>query len=188
MQNRLISYLDAVHPLSVPLKEKIYSIIQTKEILKKDFLLKEGQISDHIYFIEKGFIRSCYIKDDKEITSWFMGENDFIISVNSFFLRKPSYENIQAIDNSIVHFIQYDQLEKLYEEFPEFNIVGRKLTTHYYILSEERVYSMRKQTAEERYKFLLDKHPEICQKAPLTQIASYLGIALETLSRIRARK
>ena len=177
-----------MHPLSAALKERINSIVQSKQIFKKDFLLREGQVSNYIYFIEEGFIRSYYIKGNTEVTCWFMGIGDFIISVNSFFLRKPSYESIQAVENSTVHFIHYDELQQLYKEFSEFNAVGRMLTTHYYILSEERLYSMRKQTAEERYIFLINKHPEILQKAPLTQIASYLGIALETLSRIRARK
>ena len=188
MQSVLINYLNSVYPLSTALAEKINSIIQVKEVNKKDFLLKEGQVSNYIYFIEKGFIRSYYINNGKEITAWFMGENDFIISVNSFYKREPSYEYIQAIEDSTVHYIHYDELEKLYKDFIEFNIIGRVLTTHYYMLSEERVHNMRWQTAEDKYNFLLTKHPEIFRKAPLNQIASYLGIALETLSRKRAKK
>lgn len=188
MPSLLVNYLNTVYPLSEALKERLSSIIQTKEIPKKTFLLKEGEISNYIYFIEKGFIRSYYVKEGKEITAWFMGDNDFIISVDSFYKRCKSYEYIETIEDSLVHFIHYDELEKLYKDFLEFNVIGRILTTHYYILSEERVYSMRKQTAEERYDFLTEKHSEILLRAPLTQIASYLGISLETLSRVRSKK
>jgi CRP-like cAMP-binding protein len=188
MQSILLQFLNSVHPLSPQLKERINSIIQIKQVAKKEFLLSEGQTSNYIYFIEKGFIRSYYIKNGKEITAWFMGDNDLIISVNSFFTRTPSHENVQAIEDSVVHFIHYDELEKIYHDFVEFNIIGRKLTTHYYVLSEERAFNMRWRTAEERYEFLLKKHPEILQKAPINQIATYLGIATETLSRIRRKK
>lgn len=121
-------------------------------------LLKEGQVCNHIYFIEKGFLRSYYINNDKEITGWFMKENDIIISVNIFFKRKPSYEWIQTIEESTLHYIHYDELQKIYKEFIEFNIVGRILTEIYYTLSEERLYAMRSHTAEECLQFLQDKH------------------------------
>lgn len=180
--------MNSVHPLTLEFNQRLSGVIQSKDISKKSFLLKEGQVCNHIYFIEKGFIRSFYMKDGKEITAWFMKEDDFIISVNSFYKREPSYEYIQAIEDSTVNFVHYDDLQKLYNDFVEFNINGRLLTIHYYILSEERLYSMRKQSAEERIKFLLDKHPEIFRRAPLGYIATYLGISLETLSRIRARR
>lgn len=188
MVERLLEILNSVHPISNPLKTKISSIIQTKHIPQKCFLLKEGQISNHIYFIDKGFVRSFYIKDDKEITAWFMRENDFVVSVNSFYKREKSYEYIQALESCIVHYIHYNDLEKLYKEFVELNINGRLLTIHYYIQNEERLFSMRKKSAEERYRLLQNKHPEIIQRAPLGYIASYLGISQETLSRIRSRR
>ena len=74
------------------------------------------------------------------------------------------------------------------KEFIEFNIVGRVITEMYYTLSEERLYGMRSHTAEERLRFLLDKHPALLLRAPLGYIASYLGISSETLSRIRGYK
>ncbi|RYF88878.1 MAG: Crp/Fnr family transcriptional regulator [Chitinophagaceae bacterium] len=184
----LTNYLNGIYPLSPALKEKLSSIIKTKSVEKKDLLLKQGQVSDCIYFIEKGFIRSWYEKEGKETTAWFMADNDFIISVESFFKRTKSYENIEALQDSVLHYIDYEELQTLYSEYIEFNIVGRLLTTHYYILSEERLYNMRRQSAFERYQFLVRKYPEVLQNASLTQISSYLGITLETLSRVRAKK
>lgn len=188
MNQNLLHLFSSIIPVSSQLEERLSETLQTKTFPKKQLLLKEGQVSNYIYFIEKGYLRSYYINHDKEITGWFMKENDIIISVNSFFKREPSYENIQTIEESTVHFIHYDELQKIYIEFIEFNIVGRVLTEMYYTLSEERLYGMRSHNAEERLEFLLQKHPEILLRAPLGYIASYLGITSETLSRIRGYK
>ena len=188
MSTPLITYLNSIYPLSPALKEKLQSIIKTKQVAKKTILLKQGQMSDCIYYIETGFIRSYYEKEGRQITAWFMADNDFIISVESFFKRTNSNENIEVLQNSVLHYIEYEELELLYKDFLEFNVVGRVLTTHYYILSEERLYNMRRQSAVERYNFLLKKYPDVLLKASLTQIASYLGVTLETLSRVRGKK
>lgn len=188
MNHNLLNLFNSINPISKELEQRLSKTLQVKTFPKKYFLLKEGQVSNYIYFIEKGFLRSYYINNSKEITGWFMKENDIIISVNSFYKREPSYEWIQTIEESTLHYIHYDELQKIYKDFIEFNIAGRVLTEIYYVLSEERLYGMRSHTAEERFKFLLEKHPEIIQRAPVGYIASYLGISLETLSRLRGRK
>lgn len=166
--------------------EYLNSNLKTKHLRRKEILLKKGEICNNIYFIEKGLLRCYYEKNDEEISSWFMKENDVIISVKSFYNRTPSYETIAAIENTIVHGITYMQLEFLYKNYLEFNIIGRLLTTKYYILSEERIYSLRKERARDRYLSLLKTRPDIIKRVPLKYIASYLGITLETLSRIRS--
>ena len=188
MNQSLLQLFSSIIPISNELEQRLSESLQTKTFPKKYLLLKQGQVSNYIYFIEKGFLRSYYINDDKEITGWFMKENDIIISVNSFFKRTPSYEWIQTIEESTLHYIHYDELQNIYKEFIEFNIAGRVITEMYYTLSEERLYGMRSHTAEERLQFLLDKHPDILLRASFGYIASYLGISSETLSRIRARK
>ena len=188
MNQSLFQLFNSITPISNALEERLSNTLQTKIFPKKQLLLKEGQVSNYIYFIEKGFLRSFYINHGKEITGWFMKENDIIVSVNSFFKREPSYEYIQVIEESTVHYVHYDELQNIYKDFIEFNIVGRVLAEIYYTLSEERLYAMRSHTAEERFNSLLDKHPEIIQRAPVGYIASYLGITHETLSRIRGHK
>ncbi len=183
-----LKFFNSIIPISTELEQKLSDSLQTKKFPKKYLLHKQGQVCNYIYFIEKGFLRSYYINHDKEITGWFMKENDIIISVNSFFTRNPSYEWIQTIEESTLHYIHYDELQKIYKEFKEFNFIGRTLTEIYYTKSEERLYEMRCHTAKERFQFLLDKHPYIVKRAPVGSIASYLGISLETLSRLRSRE
>lgn len=187
MHQNLFHLFNSIIPISKPLEERLSETLKTKIFNKSQLVLKEGQVCDNIYFIAQGYLRSYYLKDGKEITAWFMKENDVIVSVNSFFKREPSYEYIQAIEDSVLHYIHYDELQRIYRDFIEFNIIGRVLAEMYYTLSEERLYGMRSQTAEERFTFLLDKHPEIIMRTPRSYIASYLGISFETLSRIRIK-
>jgi CRP/FNR family transcriptional regulator, anaerobic regulatory protein len=105
----------------------------------------------------------------------------------SFVSQKPSFENIEILEPSVLYAISYDNLQKMYLEFPEFNLIGRLFTEKYYIELEERVMSLQFLTAKERYEKLLIQQPMLLQRVTLGQIASYLGITQETLSRIRGK-
>jgi len=158
------------------------------EVSKKTYLLREGHICYNIYFIQKGLVRCFYTKDEKDISSWFMKEGDVIVSVESFFSQTVSYENIQALEDCMIYYLSYDDLQIAYNTFPEFNFIGRVLTEKYYKLSEQRLYSLRMQRAFEKYQYLLVNFPQLIQRVPSKYISSYLGITEETLSRIRAMK
>ncbi|MEJ7767440.1 MAG: Crp/Fnr family transcriptional regulator [Chitinophagaceae bacterium] len=183
--NEFLCYLDLIYPLSKELREYLAENLEYLLIPKKSFLLKQGKVCKHIHFIQKGLARCFYIKDDKEVSSWFMKEGDVIISVESFFKQQPSYESIQALEECELLCLTYDKLQTMFHQFPEFNFIGRVLTEKYYTLSEQRLYSLRMQRANERYAFLMHHYPELIQRVPSTYIASYLGITLETLSRIK---
>lgn len=183
--DQLLNYLSGIHPLSEEVKVYLQAHIKQRVIAKKEQLLKAGRICRNIYFIEKGLLRCFYLKEGMEVSSWFMREGDVIISVESFFDQKPSYETIQALEDTVVWYVSFQELEFMYKNFMEFNYVGRVLVQHYYKLSEQRLYSMRLQTATERYHFLLQNFPEIIQRVSTADIASYLGVTRETLSRIK---
>jgi len=184
----LLAYLNSIYPLSQPAIEYLTEHLKEIEIPKKEFILKQGRICYNIYFVERGLLRCFYIKDDKEINSWFMKEQDVIFSVESFLNQTPSYENIQALEDCVLYYIDYNELQYLYNNCPEFNFIGRVVTEKYYKLSEQRLYSLRMQKAMERYNFILNHFPQIILRVPSKYIASYLGITEETLSRMRAAK
>lgn len=186
--NDLIQVINSIYPLGHDFNEYLSLILRERTYRKKDFLLKAGHVCRTIWFVRKGCVRCFYNDDDLEVCSWFMKEGDWVISVDSFFKQKPSYESIQALEDCNAYSIEYDQLQYLYKRYPEFNVIGRVLTERYYALSEERLYSLRMKSAAERYNFLRDRYGEIVQRIPSKYIASYLGITEETLSRIRARK
>ncbi len=155
---------------------------------KKTLLLKAGQVAHRIYFVKHGLLRSYFHQNANQYTNWFMGEGEFIISVYSFFTQKPSFESIEVLDDCVLQSITWDQLQSLYTQFPEFNRTGRLITERYYIRNEEKTIQLQTLSATERYHHLLKNYPGILQKASLGQIASFLNIKQETLSRIRAAK
>ena len=184
----LLQYLQKIHPLTEGLQDHLSRIVNAAKIKKKEYILKAGRTCEQIHFIEEGLFRCFYIKDQSEVCSWFMKEGDLAISIKSFFEQKPSYESIQALEDSVSYYISYRDLQLIYHEYPEFNFIGRVLTEKYYTMSEQRLYAMRMQRAPERYSYLMQNSPELIKRVPASHIASYLGITLETLSRIKARR
>jgi CRP-like cAMP-binding protein len=116
-----------------------------------------------------------------------MKEGDVIISVESFYNQKPSYESIQALEDSTLFYITYNELQTIYQEYPEFNFIGRFLTEKYYCLSEQRLYSIRMQRSQERYDYLMEHHPELILRVQAKHLSTYLGITEVTMSRLKAR-
>lgn len=181
----LLHYLNGIYPLSENLIAYLSVNLKTMHLKKKDFLLKKGHVSKDICFINQGLLRCFYLIDDKEVCSWFMKEGDVIVSVESFFNQTASYEFIQALDNCIIHYITYEELQFIYRNFPEFNFVGRVVTERYYTLSEQRLYAMRMQRSNDRYAYLMKHHAELILRVPSKFLASYLGITEVTLSNIK---
>lgn len=183
----LFQILTFISPLSGAIRKRFEDFIVSKTYSKKHRLLREGEISRHIFFIRKGSARAFYLdRDGREHTTWFMGPNDLMISVYSFYTQQPAAENIELLEDATLLSMTWDQLQMIYAEFPEYNYHGRLVTEKYYILSEERAILLRTKRPVERYHLLLKQHPRITQQASLGQIASFLGITQETLSRIRS--
>lgn len=186
--DKLLSFLHAVHPMSPTLTEYLTSHLRHRILTRKQFLLKAGHISRDICFIEEGLLRCYYLKNDLEVSSWFMKEGDVIVSVESFFHQKVSYECIHALEDTSMYCLSHGDLQYLYREFPEFNYIGRVVTEKYYALSEQRLHSIRMQRSVDRYNHLMEMYPELVLRVPSKYLASYLGLREETLSRLRGKR
>jgi CRP-like cAMP-binding protein len=173
--------------MSEGLKQHLVVTLKEKHLAKKDYLLKAGHISRNICFIAKGLLRCFYIKEEHEVSSWFMKEGDVIVSVESFFQQTESYESIQALEDCSIYYINYDELQYIYRNFLEFNFIARVLIEKYYTLSEQRLYSLRMQRSQERYDYLLENHGDLVLRVPAKYLASYLGITEVTMSKIKGR-
>lgn len=154
---------------------------------KQEMLLQEGRICRNLYFVERGAIRGYYTTDEKEVTHWFGFENDFVTSFHSFITQQPAVENIQLIEGSVLWAIGKDTLTGLLNRFPDVERLLRIAYENYYIRLEERYVNSHFKTAAERYDDLLMRQPHIIERVPLGQIAAYLGISAETLSRVRGK-
>ncbi len=182
----LLDYLHQYAPLGEPLRRWLTDCISERHLLRQEQLLRPGEVCRAICFIVQGMLRSYTLSaDGRDTTGWFMKECDIAIAVRSFYRQVPATEYIEALEPTTLLYISYDQLQATYTRFPEMNLVGRHLTEKYYMLAEERLEGMRNRCAADRYAFLLERHPEIFERATLGHIASYLDLNRDTLGRLR---
>jgi CRP-like cAMP-binding protein len=188
MLDSLIDYCNAIYPMPKGLEENIreYGII--KEYKKDEFILKEGMVSNHTSWVLKGAVRSYYIREDEEITTKFLQEGSPITSIYSYYSRKPGNEYIIALEDVMLACFSYEHMQEMYKNYFEFNVIGRVTTERYLYFLEIELYNLRKVKAEDRYRFFVKHFSSLLQRAPLKHIASYLGMNMETLSRIRAKQ
>ena len=183
----LLEKLNRFYPLGPELTERVRSITKIVTYAAGDFILKEGQICKEACLVVKGLARSYYINEGRDITSRFMDEGFIITSWISYYTQKPGNEYIVAVEETMVNCITHTDIQQLYVDYPQFNIIGRRQAEYGFYLAEQRTQILRKHTAEEKYKFFLDNHPTLLQRVPLKHVATYLGMNEETLSRVRTK-
>lgn len=181
----LARYLKNYYHLSAAAYDALSACFEEKVFAKNDYLLKEGKICRHLYFLKQGALRGYYNADGKAITHWFGFEDNFVTSFYSFITERPAVENLHFIEGSIVYAISKERLNGLFNQYHEIERLVRIVYEQYYIRLEERYVNAQFKTAAELYHNLLDQSPHIIGRVPLGYISSYLGITQETLSRIR---
>jgi len=183
----LLAHISNYHPLSTEAQNALQDCFEKIVLAKNEYLLTQGNVCRHLYFLEKGALRGFYNLDGKEITHWFGFENDFVTSFHSFITQQAAIENIQLLEGSILWAISKERLKTLFNAHHEIERLVRIVYEKYYIKLEERYVNAHFKTAKELYENLLQQTPHILERVPLGFIASYLGISQETLSRIRSR-
>lgn len=152
----------------------------------KEFILTENKTSTDIHFIVDGLVRTFYVRDGKEITTYLASDHGFISAYSSFITQTRSVENIQCIEKTTTLSISYQQMEELYKEIPNWQMIGRILAEQNYLCMANRILKLQAIPAKEKYiDFLATSPDKIIQRTPLIHIASFLGITPESLSRIR---
>ena len=162
------------------------SLLKKKKLRKKQFLLEEGEICRFECFVNSGCLRQYYLDDNGQehiiqfaITDWWITDQ------YSYLTGLPSQYFIDALEDSEVVLIEKSSLEKLYDKVPKFERFFRIAFQNSYVALQRRILANISQTAEERYLNFSKNYPEIEQKVPQHQVASYLGIKPESLSRLR---
>lgn len=184
--NKLIYYFNKWVRLSQEEEELILSYFEPVSVKKKKELLEAGEVCKYIYFITRGCLRSYFVdeKGNEHIYQIRM-DNSWISDLQSFFSQSPTKYFLEAIDDSQLLRISYNQLEELYNKVPKLERYFRILFQKAYINALERLNSTMWDSAIDRYNEMLREHPDMFQRVPLVYIASYLGITPESLSRIR---
>lgn len=162
--------------------------VKISEYKKKHLLEKEGSYSPKFYYIIKGAIKAYYLLDDKKVTDWFAFENDFIPSTTNHLIDQKSSHYIEVLEDSILIELNNNDLEELCKKHHDFEHLYRLTLSKAIYQLRERIASLQFRTVKQRYDSLVILHPTIESRVPLGDIATFLGITQETLSRVRAMK
>ena len=182
----LISYLNKFQTLDNATEEAIKKYFVKETFDKNELIVSESTICTKVYYIESGLIRRFYNEDGEEKTKWIYDNNQCITLMSSYFSQKPSRENLQACEKTVVYSISYINEQILLTTYPLFSQCHIKQLRLYISVISEFHQQYELLTAREKYIHLLTHFPEIIQKAKLKHIASLINVSQETLSRIRA--
>ena len=167
--------------------EVLESCLSVRQIAKGDFLVKAGHVCHHVSFINKGLVRIYYTINGKDISVGFAGAGDYTSEYESFLTRKPAAQNIGALTNVEVVDLAFDDMQRLYKQYPVFQEFGRKIAEFLFIMLNRRNTALLATSPEDRYKNMIANNPSLLQQVPQYMLASYIGVTPEHLSRIRKK-
>ncbi len=184
----LLSYFDRLIPLTKEEKELVKEKFHHRLYRKRQYVLQEGDVCTYFNFVVRGCLR-MYKIDDQGNTHilQFAAENYWINDLGSFHSLRASELNIDALEDTVVLQITRDDLVSLYKQAPKFDRIFRVLIENSFILLQQRLLQNISSTAEERYKSFLEIYPHLANRLSQVQIAAFLGISPEFLSRLRNR-
>ncbi len=160
--------------------------LEYQEVSKGEVILQEGEVSRSIIFVVKGMLRQFYYKGGKDVTEHFSYEGSVLMCIESLLQQEPTRLIVEALEGAVIYHFPYEKLQTLLATSEEINIFYRRILEYSLITSQVKADSWRFETAHERYERLMQAHPEIIKRAPLSHIASYLLMTPETLSRVRS--
>jgi CRP-like cAMP-binding protein len=158
-----------------------------KTYKKGDYIVKQGDVCNYVYFINAGFLRFYRIIDGREISTGFIGANEYVSSYDSFLRRQPAFENLEVLEAAELHCLSYDDMQFLYKQYPVYQMFGRVIAEQLFIWINDRTNALLLLTPEQRYENMIKNESELLQRVPQYMLASYIGVTPEHLSRIRKK-
>ena len=183
-----LQFCNQFSELDKPATEELFKNIQTKTFKKGEYLLKSGQVCRHLFFINEGLAKSFFIRDDKEFIMRFFAENFMFSVFDSYIKQTPSNYSIIALEPIKVTVISHNKMVELCKKYHCMETFFSKLVSLVAIKMMKRISSMLEENAEERYNQFVKENKAIIQRISLGDLAQYLGITQQSLSRIRAQK
>ena len=186
MRNKILEHVLAIIDLSKKEQDEFLSILKEIKIAKKSFLIRPGDIVTEEYFVMKGCLLAYYLDElgNKHIIQ-FAVEDWWISDFESFFNEVPAKLYIEALEDSVLLGIDKQVLETLYDRIPQFERFFRVKKTKAFVALRSRILSSLQKSAKERYIEFCETYPDIEKRLANYQIANYLGLKPESLSRIR---
>ncbi|RZJ87775.1 MAG: Crp/Fnr family transcriptional regulator [Chryseobacterium sp.] len=184
----LFQFFGNYFPLDKASKEAAAKVFNLRSYKRKGLLLQEGDICKTYSFVVSGCFKMYAVDaNGSEHNLQFAVEKEWVADFKSFYAQEPSHLYIEAIEPSAVLQVAHDDLLALYTNFPKFDRNFRIIIERRYIELQDRVQQNISVTAEERYRLFENQYPKLIQRLPGTQIASYLGITSEFLSKIKKK-
>ncbi|NBW35628.1 MAG: Crp/Fnr family transcriptional regulator [Cytophagia bacterium] len=186
MQDLLFDFISKYIDINEDEKNALISLDLFRSFKKGAILLKEGEKSKESYFVLKGCIRTYYLVEGDEKTTAFYTEMD-ALTPPCVITQTPSDYYISCIEDSMILVSNADMEEEVNAKFPKFDVMCRKFSEE--LLAKQRIDfdEFKTSSPEQRYLNVLEKRPDLIQRVPQHQLASYLGIQPQSLSRLRAR-
>ena len=185
----LLNYFHQLIPLNKDEKLLVTELFKPRLYRKRQYVLQEGDVCNHLNFIVHGCLRMYKVdgKGDIHIIQ-FGAENWWLSNIGSFHDREPSELNIDALEDTMVLQISHENLLILYKTAPKFDRIFRVLIEKSFVSLQKRLLQNISSTAEERYLTFIQNYQELSSRLPQTQIAAFLGISPEFLSRLRNKQ
>ena len=164
----------------------VESILVPMKYAKGEMILKEGEVCQHIYYIDRGLIRQFYFKNGKELTEHLGTDHSIFMCIESLFREEPTRLQVEALEPTMIYALPKLRLEEVALHHGNIQILYRKILEESLIISQVHADLVRFETAQDRYLKLCKLMPQVVLRAPLVYIANYLQMTPETLSRVRA--
>lgn len=184
---RLKLMCDSYHPLAEDDWKVFEAAFYPRKVRKGEILQNAGEVCKKCYFVSEGSIRTYHYKDGEEVHTAFHFEDNFVSDYESLTTEKPSQNEIVALEDSELLYFTSAEMMQVYEQCPKVPLLGRRIMESLLVKQQQYINLFLDHSPKERYLQILKDQPELIQRVPLTYLASYLGVARETLSRIRSR-
>lgn len=184
----LLGHFERYISLSEELQRELVNRVHFRTFKKGELVHDADTVCTESYFIQKGLLRTYFLKDGKEVSEYFSEEGEWVNSPRSFMQRTIDIYYIDAIETTDIFSLHVNDLVYLFEHFPEMERYSRLSMGTVFGHLMERITSLRFTTAREKYNHFRETYKDTYHRIPLGMVASYLGITQETLSRIRAEK
>lgn len=167
--------------------KQIVERFKLKKISKKNNILEAGKIAEEVFFISKGCLRMYYEHKGNDISAFFFTEGMFAGAYDSFISRQTSRHFIEALEDCELYTITYNDLQNLFTNIPKTNEFVRKIIEERFVTLHNLFTTQILDSPEERYTHLMKERPDLINRIPQHQLATFLGITPVSLSRIRNR-
>lgn len=187
MHNNIRTVINSIYPLGEPDMEALLSCGTIVNLRKGDPIFRQGEVETGFVLLCEGVLRAYVEKGGKQTVVWFNTPGEVVVSSWGYLCNEPAKLSIAASCPAVIIRWERERIEKLFTRSPEIGIWGRRLYLKVILNMDEAMVALSSQSAAERYEGLAGKMPDLFQYVSLKELAGYLGIAPESLSRLRAR-